>query len=107
MIGNMFIIALFWVFSLDFSGFINEIEDYLTKWLKSPVRLSIPKPWSCFVCMTFWTNLIYLLISGFSFSGLMFVCLSAASTPVISKVSYLIVDFFDRLIQSLYEYFDL
>lgn len=62
MLIDLFLITLIIVFIIDISGFIDEMETILSKWLKGKAR--VPKPFSCSLCMTWWTGLIYLLIIG-------------------------------------------
>lgn len=59
---NIFLIQVLVCFVIDLSGFILELESFLAKWLK--VRVSIPKPWSCSLCLGWWVNLAYLLFTG-------------------------------------------
>ena len=48
-------------FIIDLSGFIQSIEEGLSKWFK--FRCVIPKPFSCSLCSGWWINLIYLIIT--------------------------------------------
>ena len=81
LIAKLLIITLLWVFVIDLSGCIDEIEATLSKWLKGKVR--IPKPASCSLCMSWWTNLIYLLCIGkLTLPYIAIVALFAFLTPV-------------------------
>ena len=82
---NLLIIALLWVFVLDLSGFITELETTLQKKLKRKVL--IKKPFSCSLCMTFWTGLIYLLATqAFTIPMIGYVALLAFLTPVFNDM---------------------
>ena len=48
-------------FIIDLSGFIQSMEEGLSKWFK--FRCVIPKPFSCSLCSGWWINLIYLIIT--------------------------------------------
>ena len=48
-------------FIIDLSGFIQSLEEGLSKLLK--FKCVIPKPFSCSLCSGFWINLIYLIIT--------------------------------------------
>ena len=48
-------------FIIDLSGFIQSIEEGLSKWFK--FKCVIPKPFSCSLCSGWWINLIYLIIT--------------------------------------------
>ena len=70
------------------SGFVDEVDD----WISKRVRFHhLPKPFSCALCMTFWTSLIYVIIAG-QFS-ILSICLCLANahlteitTPLIQTV---------------------
>lgn len=80
-ITELLIITLLMVFIIDLSGFIDEIETTLSKWLKGKVR--IPKPFNCSLCMSWWVNLIYLLCVGkFTLPYIALIALFAFLTPV-------------------------
>lgn len=81
LIAKLLIITLLMVFIIDLSGFIDELETTLSKWLKGKAR--IPKPFSCSLCMSWWTNLIYLLCIGkLTLPYIAIVALFAFLTPV-------------------------
>lgn len=82
---------------IDVSGFIGEIEHSLSKWLK--IKAKIPKPFSCSTCMTFWTGLIYLLITGnLSLLTISLTLFIALMTTVTSGVIILVRDLFLKII---------
>lgn len=92
------------VFIIDYSGSITELETILAKWLK--VRaVTIPKPISGSLCMTFWSTLIYICITNhFSILYVALCCLTAFSTKIILDLFYLLNDMsitVVRLIQKL------
>ncbi len=77
---DLLIITLILVYILDLSGLIGEMERILQKRLKR--KVVIRKPWSCSLCMTFWTGIAYLLATGsFSIPMLGYVCLLSFMTP--------------------------
>ena len=79
---NLLIIQLLIVFVIDLSGFIEELEKMIAKWLKVN-KVHIPKPFSCSLCSTWWTGIIYLIIIGhFTLPYIGFVALLAYLTPV-------------------------
>lgn len=45
------------------SGFVDAVNDALSKWLRMPILL--PKPFGCRECMTFWLCFIAMLIGGY------------------------------------------
>lgn len=48
---------------IDISGFIQETESMIARWLKVK-SVHIPKPFSCSYCLCWWTGLIYLMVTG-------------------------------------------
>ena len=98
-IVNLIVIGFFWVFVIDFAGFVEELERYMSVFSRSRAPKKIPKPFSCPLCMTFWTGIIYLLIiSKLSFVNLLFVVLNCSLTKVYLHIIYTMRDFLDRLI---------
>lgn len=97
-------IAIICVVIIDLSGFIQELERMLKKWLgirKGEVR--IPKPFSCSLCMCFWTGLIYLLCTGqFTLFMIAYVLLISILTPQIKDLIYLFKDTIDFILRSIY-----
>ena len=96
---NLVIIGILWVFVLDFAGFVEEMERYLSVFVRSKLPIKIPKPFSCSLCMTWWTGIIYLLIiQQFSFLNLFFLILTCSFTKVYLHLIYTFSDFIDRMI---------
>ena len=89
MILNLLLITLIIVFIIDLSGIIDSIEEALSKWLKGKAR--VPKPFSCSLCMSWWTNLIVLLcLHQFTLVNISIVALFALLTPVFSTFMVLV-----------------
>lgn len=88
---NLLLIQFIIVNIIDVSGFIQEMEGILSKWLH--IKAHIPKPFSCSLCLTFWTGLVYLIASGeISLLYLAVLLLIASLTPVTLEAVYLIRD---------------
>ena len=105
---NLLIISVLCVFAVDYSGFMDEIGDYLTKILRSKLPLKIPKPFSCSTCMTWWTGLFYLLIiKDLTFVNILFLILISASTDLIHHLFSTIKGFFHRMLDAIDNYFGL
>lgn len=102
LITELLIITLLWVFIIDLSGFIDEIEATLSKWLKGKVR--IPKPASCSLCMSWWTNLIYLLCVGeLTLPHIAIVALFAFLTPVFALLFIWVRETLNKLLNKALE----
>lgn len=96
---NLIIIGIFWVFCIDYAGFVEEFGRYLSVFSRSKAPKKIPKPFSCSLCMTWWTGLIYLLIiSQLSFVNLLFLILTCSFTKIYLHIIYTMRDFIDRVI---------
>ncbi len=59
---DLLILALVVIFIVDLSGFTDSWLGALSKWLGHTVREF--KPFTCSLCMTWWTGLAYALITG-------------------------------------------
>lgn len=100
---NILLISAIWVFLLDISGAWQELTAIVSGWLtngriKKPFSL---KPFSCSLCMTFWTGLAYILFAGcFTLPMMAYVCLVAMLTPRLKDLLITI----DLLIARLFEY---
>lgn len=67
MILKLFIISVIWVLILDLCGFAHTIDKLLYKifYSKRAFREDAHfPPLDCSMCMTWWSGLIYLLITG-------------------------------------------
>lgn len=59
-ITNLLLINLILVL-IFLSGFVDEVDAFIN----GHIRFAhLPKPFSCVLCMTFWTSLLYIIISG-------------------------------------------
>lgn len=99
MIFNLLLNSLIWVFLLDLSGFIPEIEAILSRRLfHNRLSVNIPKPFNCSLCMSFWTGLIYVLIVQPSLASIALVCLFSYLTTIEGSAIRLIRDLIECII---------
>lgn len=106
MILNLFLIAFICGFIIEYSGFVSNAEEILTKLTKSKFKVHIPKPFSCALCCTFWIGLIYICVTdSFSFLNLALVCIAAASASILSNSLVLIRELFNKIIEKLTKWF--
>lgn len=79
---NIIIVLIF------ISGFVDEVDDTINrKWRFH----HLPKPFSCALCMTWWTSLAYILFSGQLSLVSIALCLANAhlteiTTPMVTVV---------------------
>lgn len=96
-VTNLLLIGSILVMIIDRSGIVENIERGLSRWLKVPCR--IPKPFSCSYCMTFWSGLIYLALTGhFSIPGVAMTLLAAEATGPINEVLSAVKDVLSMII---------
>ena len=106
MILNLFLIAFICGFIIEYSGFISEMEEILTKLTKSKFKVHIPKPFSCALCCTFWIGLIYICkINEFTFVNLALVCIASASASVFANLLGFIRELIYKIIEKLTKWF--
>ena len=73
---DLLFLTLIVVFIVDISGFTESWLGAFSKWLGHPVYSL--KPFSCSLCMTWWSGIVYLLVTGrFCITLLAYVALMA------------------------------
>lgn len=88
------------VFCIDLSGAIPKLNKLVWGLLRPGIKYTdwqIPLI-SCSLCVTWWTGIIYLLITGFTWIGLLEVALLAYMTPVIGTLLIVIKDLLIKLL---------
>lgn len=105
---NLLFIAIVIVYTIDLSGFVDEMVKRLHhKYIKvGDYHTLIPKlkPLSCATCLNFWVGTIYLLITGtFTFPMLAYVCMLSFLSTTIGDFLTLLKDALSKLITKLYE----
>lgn len=105
MVINLLLVNLILIYCIDISGFIQEFESILAKWLNVK-EITIPKPFSCSTCMTFWIGLIYLLIvNNFTLPWIGFVCFLSFMSRTVSQILITIRDVVDEYINYFQRWF--
>ena len=90
---NILYISIIWVLILDQFHFWDEITSIFSGMItngliKKPIQL---KPFSCSLCMSWWTSLLYVLIIGkISILTVLFILLVSFTTPIINQLLTLI-----------------
>ena len=108
MLVNLILTALFWVLVIDIAQFPTEIKRVLFRWLRgknTPYRDYSLKPFDCSLCLTWWTGLIWILVTGFRFDYVVLCLGIACFTPIIKDIILLTRDFFQYLIDRGYNIF--
>lgn len=90
---NCLYITIAMVLVIDQFQFVNEITTIISGWLsngkiKKPLNI---KPFSCSLCMSWWTNLLYIIMAGkLSIFMILYILLLSFMTPVITTTLTLI-----------------
>lgn len=97
MLIDLLCVAVVWVVVLDLSGFVEEMERILSKKWKRVVR--IRKPWSCSLCMSWWSGLLYLLITGkIAITSVAVLALVALSTTLIKDLLLSLMELITKIV---------
>ena len=105
---NLFIIGISVTYIIDLSGVTTTLRKIIWR-LKNRYKPMPddydPKPFTCSLCMTFWTSLIYLVIIGkLSLLTFLFACANSYLTTAYSQLMItgkMIVDKIFELIQRM------
>ena len=103
MIIDLICMTFIMVFIIDISGVVEHLENFLTKLLKSKFQLHIPRPFSCSLCMTFWSGIIYIICNDeFSITSIAIVCLCAMLSSTVNDVINVIINNIKKLLNKIY-----
>ena len=90
---DILLIGCIYVFGLDVCRFWEVLSSKI-KWLLTKGAASTPfplKPFSCSLCMTFWTGIAYLAITdSLTLPLTAYVCLVAMLTPRIADLLHVV-----------------
>lgn len=95
--ANILHIAVICTFIADISGFPQHIRKILSRWLN--IRIETLKPLDCSLCLTWWTGLIYLILTEITIKNIAILSISCALTPVIGEVIMALRDTAIKLIR--------
>ena len=106
MILNLFIISVIWVLILDLCGFAHTIDKLLYRiFYKGRAYREDAHfpPFDCSMCMTWWSGLLYLLITGsLTLPYIAFLLLFAWLTTIEKDILIFIKDLIIKLLDVLY-----
>ncbi len=117
-IFNLLVIAFVCSFAVGYNHFFSNIREPLSKLLSKALtngkmsnifKLEFleNKPFSCPLCLTFWTSILYtliLIISGsivFNFVTILIICLVSLSTTLFTEVIKLTMNIIETLFNLL------
>ena len=107
---NCLFITIIWVLILDQLHFWDDITSVISGWMtngkiKKPIQL---KPFNCSVCMSWWTNLAYIIVTNqFSILMILYILVLSWTTPIISSILTLVKNLFLKFINTIANKFDI
>ena len=107
---NCLFITIIWVVVLDQLHFWDDITSVISGWMtngkiKKPIQL---KPFSCSTCMSWWTNLAYIIVTNqFSILMILYILTLSWTTPIISSILTLVKNLFLKFINTIANKFDI
>ena len=107
---NCLLITIFFVIVIDQLHFVDDITSVISGWMtngkiKKPIQL---KPFSCSTCMSWWTNLVYIIITNqFSILMVLYILTLSWTTPIISSILSLVKNLFLKFINTIANKFDI
>lgn len=98
---NLLLIQLIMVFVVDLSGFVTDIETKLAKWLKVK-KVTIPKPLSCSLCLTWWSCLLYVIAVGeFNLRYIAYIALLSFLANTSMNILIMVKEILDKIVFKL------
>lgn len=107
---NCLFITIIWIVILDQLHFWDDFSTMISGWLsggkiKKPLEW---KPFNCSVCMSFWTNLAYIIVTNqFSILMILYILTLSWGTPIISSILTLVKNLFLKFINTIANKFDI
>ena len=107
---NCLFITIIWIVILDQLHFWDDFSTMISGWLsggkiKKPLEW---KPFNCSVCMSFWTNLAYIIVTNqFSILMVLYILTLSWGTPIISSILTLVKNLFLKFINTIANKFDI
>ena len=104
---NILLITIIIVFIVDCTDFIPTLKIKLWNWTfnySKPYKEYTIKPFDCSLCLSFWSNLIFLICThNFTIPYITVVAISSFLTPVIHSLLMLVYDILVNLINWVYK----
>ena len=107
---NCLFITIIWIVILDQLHFWDDITSVISGWMTNgKIKKPIPlKPCSCSVCMSFWTNLAYIIVTNqFSILMILYILILSWGTPIFSSILTLVKNLFLKFINTIANKFNI
>lgn len=101
---NIVFITLIFVIGLDVLHFWDNFSKIISGWItKGKVHKPFcEKPCGCSTCMSFWTNIVYMFITGnFSILNVLIIIVLAIFTPEFGGLIFMLKSWIDTLINKI------
>ena len=97
---DLALIMCIWVFIVDLADFRGTVLDIASRFLGGPVKSL--KPITCSLCMTWWTGLAYLIVTGrLSIPGVALVAAASILTQPVGAFLGAVLDLVNKLIDKI------
>ena len=107
---NCLFITIIWIVILDQLHFWDDFSTMISCWL-SGGKIKKPldwKPFNCSTCMSWWTNLAYIIVTNqFSILMVLYILVLSWGTPIISSILTLVKNLFLKFINTIANKFDI
>lgn len=107
---NCLFITIIWIVILDQLHFWDDFSTMISSWL-SGGKIKKPldwKPFNCSTCMSWWTNLAYIIVTNqFSILMVLYILTLSWGTPIISSILTLVKNLFIKTINTIANKFDI
>ena len=107
---NCLLITIFFVIVIDQLHFVDDITSVISGWMtngkiKKPISL---KPFSCSTCMSWWTNLIYIIAIGHcTIPMILYIVVLSWGTPIINSILSFVINAVLKMINIISEKIDI
>lgn len=101
---NCFLISVCWVLVLDQFHFMDEVTSLISRWMTNGhiVKPFDLKPFTCSLCMSWWCNLIYIIVTGHFTIPMVFVILLISwVTPITNDIMTLVKTMIIKLLNKI------
>ena len=107
---NCLFITIIWVVILDQLHFWDDFSTIISGWL-SGGKIKKPldwKPFNCSTCMSFWTNLAYIIVTNqFSILMILYILTLSWVTPIINSILSFVINAVLKMINIISEKIDI
>ena len=107
---NCLLITIFFVIVIDQLHFVDDITSVISGWMtngkiKKPIQL---KPFSCSTCMSWWTNLVYIIAIGHcTIPMILYIVVLSWGTPIINSILSFVINAVLKMINIISEKIDI